>query len=78
MASSIEELSAGYVKDAKKGLKCGGEFLTGTDDADGPASATVLHIEKKNHSPGENRAERIKITLQAASAPAMQTMSASN
>ena len=78
MASSIEELSAGDVQNAKKGLKCRRGLLTGSDDADGSASATVLHIEKKNHSPGENRVERIKITLQAASTPAMQTKSASN
>ena len=72
--SSLEELFAGKAQDTKVVLKRAGL----SDDANSQASTQVLHIEKRNQEPGENRVERITITLQNASAPAMQTMSAPN
>ena len=72
--SSLEKLLAGKAQDSKVVQKRAGFF----DDADDPASTQVLDIEKLNQEPGEKNADRITITLQDASAPAMQTMSAPN
>ena len=57
--SSLEELFAGKAQDTKVVLKRTGL----TDDEDYPASTRVLHTEKRNQEPGENRVERITITL---------------
>ena len=77
VAISMGEMFARYAQKTKVVQNRTG-LMTVTGDRDGLANATVLVFERKNQAPGANCDERTKITLQGASAPAMQTMSASN